>query len=182
MERNHNITAPARHRTPKGCSSIPPQHFQHAVEAITRYPLLFYHELSQVIHFHKGVIYSNDQVRHAMDSAGYTRKVLEFQAKEQFEPLRQVFRAAISQHAAHHLVFVDETHASPEALRRKYGYAIHNRPAFVKIKREMCWFTFFHLTHMTLIQLNWPFIKQNTTLERSMASRDVILSINWQKD
>ena len=131
--RDRNQTAPARHRTPKGWSSIPPEHFQFAINALNQYPLLFHYEISQVIHMHTGITYSNDQVRHALDDAGYTRKVLEFQAKEQFEPLRQIFKAAIAQHSAHQLVFVDESHASPEALRRKYGYAIHNRPAFMKI-------------------------------------------------
>ena len=119
--RDENVSEPKRYRTPKGWIAIPPLHFDYARTALEAYPLLFLLELSEVMLFHTGIRYTVDQVRHAMKAAGYTRKVLDYQAKEQFEPPRQLFRAALSQHAAHQLLFVDETHTSPEALRRNYG-------------------------------------------------------------
>jgi len=54
-------------------------------------------------------------------------------AREQSQPLRNLFMAMLKQFSAAQLVFMDETHCNPEALRRKYGYAIHGWPAFLKI-------------------------------------------------
>lgn len=118
---------------PKGFSCLPPEHFRIVEDAIRREPLLYLHELSNLVQTQIGIRYSNEQVYSALENAGYTYKVLDFRAREQSAPARAFFMATMGGFSAHQLVFVDESHAKPEDVRRKYGYALRGQPAFMYI-------------------------------------------------
>lgn len=132
--RIHNRSGPARTRRRKTYSRVPHEHLIHALRVLEMFPLLYEGELSEIIFQQTNYRYTNDQISRALDFEGFSRKKLDFRAKEQSIPLRILFRSAVSQFSANQLVFADETHAKPEDVRRKYGYAIDAKPAFMRIR------------------------------------------------
>jgi hypothetical protein len=94
-------------------------------------PFLYHKEDAQIILEQTGQLYTDDQIRQALDKEGYTRKKLDLRAMEQSEPLRRMYFSHMEKLCPSQLVFVDESHVNEEDVRRQYGYAIHGQPAFV---------------------------------------------------
>ncbi len=103
----------------------------YTIDYIEDDPLLYYRELCDLINFKFGTTYTVAQMQAALDKEGYTEKKLDLRALVQSQPLRSVFMAALSRYSIDQLLFIDETHANPEDLRRQYGKAIHGQPAFM---------------------------------------------------
>lgn len=59
--------------------------------------------------------------------------MLEYRAREQCAPLRMLFRQFIQRFSARQLCFFDETHLSPNDVRRKYGLSMRGHPAFMHV-------------------------------------------------
>lgn len=131
--RDDNKWVAKRTRTLKGWRGIPPHHLRVAIDALEMYPMLYLHELCDIIYEQFQVTYSSSQMQEALEQEKYTEKKMDYRAREQSIALRQVFMATICQFSTNQLVFVDESHARPEDLRRKYGRALHNQPAFMYI-------------------------------------------------
>ena len=85
---------------------MPPEHLQIAINIIEDYPIALPQEISDEIYAQGEVLsilviltlqlvgwrYTRLQVREALHNAGYTRKFLEYRAKEQCAPIRQYYR------------------------------------------------------------------------------------------
>ena len=129
--RNGGRLQPDRKRINKGWSTIIPLHFQLAEDLIEINPMYYPAELSEKVNQHFNTTYDREDMRHAMEEAGYTGKVLEYRAKEQCAPLRALFRHFMSQFAARQIVFADESHLKPSEVRRRYGYSLRGAVAFM---------------------------------------------------
>ena len=109
-----------------------PLHVELAKRLYLRWPMAFPHEIAHAVNQQfPGCHYNGRQVWHCMRANNITRKVLEYRAKEQSEPLRHIFKAVLSQFTASQLCFLDETHTASKDLRRKHGYGGRGAPAFV---------------------------------------------------
>jgi transposase len=82
------------------------------------------------------VAYTEDQVKHAIADAGYTRKVTSKIMQLRNERLREYWQdnmqASLEEIPAYMYVVIDESHLSPEELERRYGRSPKGYPAFVK--------------------------------------------------
>lgn len=121
---------PHRRQATKGWACLEPEHVGYVLECLQNFPMLYMAELVLLVRIRYNVVYTAQQIHHAITKAGYTRKVLEYRAREQSQPLRQMYRNHIAQIPASCLVFMDETHCKPADLRRRYGYAYEGQPAF----------------------------------------------------
>jgi transposase len=130
---NFGISCPLLARTPKGYSCLDPQHLIFAKQLLHRWPFAYPEEVAVAILSEYGVDYSSSQVYHALRTAGITRKTLERRAREQNEPLRVLWMAAMSTYSIKQVVFFDETHANAVDVRRKYGYSSKGEPAFRRV-------------------------------------------------
>lgn len=132
-ERTHGVKTPQKKRRPKGYHCVAPQHFNIIKTVLADQPLLFLKELVEIVATETGKRYTVDQVRVSLKKAGYTRKMLDYRAREQCAPARVLFLLSMNRFHARQMVFVDETHTKPEDVRRKYGYALSGSPAFMYI-------------------------------------------------
>ena len=122
-----------RKRTRKPFSCIPPEDSIFAIMALEDYPLYYLNELCSIVQEQTNHHYTISQMHSALKELGYTRKILEYRALEQCQPLRALYRAGIAQFSSHQLVFFDESHVKPEDIRRKYGHAVRGAPAFLYV-------------------------------------------------
>jgi transposase len=130
--------SPSRNRESKQWSCLQPDHLVLALQDLDQQPMLHIKELRAIIAEQThGVLYSTSQIQHEVERAGYTRKVLEYKALEQSQPLRELYLARIRSMNTSQLIFVVETHADESDLRRRHGYCVRGQPAFVRVRNYL---------------------------------------------
>lgn len=130
---------PFRHRHRQAWASIPPEHTQLAINRLLEEcPLLFMKEVVEFLYHAVHIRYEERAVRKALKAAGMSRRKLEYRAREQSEPLRNLYTATINlpMFSARHFVFFDETSCKPLDFRRLYGYGLYGAPAFLYVNNR----------------------------------------------
>ena len=123
---------PLRKRGAPAAPTMPVAHQTQLIDRVTQYPQSYVDELQdhlEVVAHHR---YSQRLILSVLRRGGYTHKAVTRIAKEQDLAQRAQFRLDTQNIRADQWVFGDESHLNRDQARRKYGWALHGTPCFIK--------------------------------------------------
>jgi hypothetical protein len=133
--RNYEDTGsdePARKRGAVVAPTMPAEHRDLLIERVIKYPQSYVDELQDHLEGVAHHRYSQWLILQVMHQRGYTHKFVTRIANEQNDAQRAQFRLDTQLVRADQWVFGDESHLNRDQARRKYGWALHGDPCFIK--------------------------------------------------
>jgi transposase len=125
---------PRRRRGARAVPTMLAEHQNMLIDRVLQYPQSYVDELQDHLEIVAGHRYSQWLILRVMHRRGYNRKAITRIAKEQDAVQRAQFRQDTQHVRPDQWVFGDESHLNRGQARRKYGWALHGAPCYVKAR------------------------------------------------